>query len=400
MSAAQIKKITSEEPRLMAKIDKFELLPKIFKDNNLFLLPITRSDYVIVKGNGYQNINETEVKPQIHLTSRPFPESALGTESESIFLDYANSCGLLEKVCNASNLVLSFRGRRTTPSFEFRLDNIRAPIKVSHAQIEIDSVYEDDDQIIIFEAKINIPDSFSIRQLYYPYRSLFGKKRIRTFLFCLLPKTKEYLFWEFSFRSFENFNSITLLSSKKYKIQLSNPLSIKKYQDIQAKNTLNIPQADDINKIIQFPLRVSQGFDTAEKMINVFGFVKRQSSYYRQASEILGLVSVNKNRYSVTRRGEEFLTLSPEKRSNFICKLLLEFPIINEIFLQISIDQNKTVTKQDIIELLERKSHITGSTLSRRTQTIVSWFKWIRNNIGLVEVDSLGNISIANQLRF
>ena len=54
VSAAQIKKITGEEPRLMAKIDKFELLPKIFKDNNLFLLPISRSDYVIVKGNGYQ----------------------------------------------------------------------------------------------------------------------------------------------------------------------------------------------------------------------------------------------------------------------------------------------------------------------------------------------------------
>ena len=64
VSAAQIKKITGEEPRLMAKIDKFELLPKIFKDNNLFLLPISRSDYVVVKGNGYKNLNETELSPK------------------------------------------------------------------------------------------------------------------------------------------------------------------------------------------------------------------------------------------------------------------------------------------------------------------------------------------------
>ena len=78
---------------------------------------------------------------------------------------------------------------------------------------------------------------------------------------------------------------------------------------------------------------------------------------------------------------------------------MLEFSIINEIFIQISIDRNKIISRNDIIELLKKKSHITGSTLKRRTQTIVSWFKWIRNNFGLVEVDYYGNISIAKQLK-
>jgi hypothetical protein len=32
------------------------------------------------------------------------------------------------------------------------------------------------------------------------------------------------------------------------------------------------------NKIIQFPLRVFEGYNTSGKMIDVFGFVKRQSS--------------------------------------------------------------------------------------------------------------------------
>jgi hypothetical protein len=41
---------------------------------------------------------------------------------------------------------------------------------------------------------------------------------------------------------------------------------------------------------------------------------------------------------------------------------------------------------------------IIRSTLGRRAQTIVSWFKWIRNNIGLVNVDASGNISIQKQL--
>jgi hypothetical protein len=134
--------------------------------------------------------------------------------------------------------------------------------------------------------------------------------------------------------------------------------------------------------------------------VDAFGFVNRQSSYYRHASEILGLVTVDKNnRYKLTNKGEEYLKLSAEKKSNFICRLLLEFPIINEIFIQISSDSDKVISKQDIIELLKRKSHLTGSTIGRRAQTIISWFKWIRNNLGIVDVSKEGSIQISRQTK-
>jgi uncharacterized FlgJ-related protein len=134
-------------------------------------------------------------------------------------------------------------------------------------------------------------------------------------------------------------------------------------------------------------------------MINAFGFVKRQSSYYRQAEEILGLVEQDKNKYKLTSRGEEYLRLATEKKSIFICKLLLEFPLINDIFIDISTEKNKVISKQQIIEQLEKKSHLSGSTLGRQTQTIISWFKWIKNNLGVIEVDKNGNIKIARQMR-
>jgi hypothetical protein len=50
------------------------------------------------------------------------------------------------------------------------------------------------------------------------------------------------------------------------------------------------------------------------------------------------------------------------------------------IFLEVSSDSKKVITKQDIINLLKRRSDITGDTLFRRTRTIISWFKWVRNN--------------------
>ena len=402
VTANQIKSITQEEPRLMAKMDRYENLPQIFKENNLFLLPISRKEYAIIRGDGYHKLEPINKKIEIHLTSKPFPESAIGIESESVFLDYANSCGLLEKLSQANNLILTFRGRRTTPKFSFKgKNNSFDSINVEHAQIEVDSAFETYDQIVIFEAKIGKPDSFNIRQIYYPFRTFYGKKKIiRNFFFNLIPNEKIYLFWEYIFDPFDEFNSIKLINSKKYKIKLSNPISVKSYQNIHPTvSKLNIPQADDINKIIQFPLRVFEGYNTSEKMVKAFGFVKRQSSYYRHACELLGLVLLDKNNYRLTQRGEEFLRLPAEKKSNYVCKLLLEFPIMNEIFMQISIDRNKIISKIDIIELLKNKSHIGGSTLKRRTQTIVAWFKWIRNNVGLVEVDRYGNISIAKQLK-
>jgi hypothetical protein len=79
--------------------------------------------------------------------------------------------------------------------------------------------------------------------------------------------------------------------------------------------------------------------------------------------------------------------------------LLLEFPLINNIFIEISTDKNKIISKQQIIELLKKKSDLSGSTLGRRSQTIISWFKWIRNNLGIVEVDKNGDIRIARQMK-
>jgi hypothetical protein len=338
-------------------------------------------------------------KPTRFTTSSLFPTSASEVESEGIYLDYAHSCGLLADFSSLPNLHLSFRGRRTTPRFSFDVGS--SVIEVNSAQIEVDAVYENVGKIVTVEAKIGIPKSFSIRQLYYPFRTFHIKKKpVRNFFFCFDPSQQLYLLWEYEFNPESSFESIQLLQSKQYKVKVIDIVSVKEYQNVRpTQMKLNIPQADDVNKILQFPFRVFEGYDTSEKMIKAFGFVQRQSSYYRQAAEILGLVRLEKNKYKLTDSGEQYLKLTEKDRANFICKLLLEFPVMHEIFLQISIDPTKTYNKQDIAELLRQKSHLTGSTLSRRAQTVTSWFKWIRNNLGIVEINKDNTIQIARQLR-
>ncbi|MBV9175832.1 MAG: hypothetical protein JO297_02195 [Nitrososphaeraceae archaeon] len=71
---------------------------------------------------------------------------------------------------------------------------------------------------------------------------------------------------------------------KQYQIKVSKVLSVKQFQNIQpTKEKIKIPQADKVDRIIQYPIMISQGYDTAEKMMSIFDFTNRQRSYYRKS---------------------------------------------------------------------------------------------------------------------
>jgi len=115
-----------------------------------------------------------------------------------------------------------------------------------------------------------------------------------------------------------------MLRHKAYQIHVSKVVPVRVYQNISpTPKLIDIPRADDVNKIMLFPFMVSEGYDTAE----AFAFDIRQSSYYRQAAELLGLVVREKGKYKITSKGESLLVLSSKDKPNFMCRLLLEFPI-------------------------------------------------------------------------
>jgi len=156
---------------------------------------------------------------------------------------------------------------------------------------------------------------------------------------------------------------------------------IEEYQKIiDGKKKNDIPQADDLNKIIAIPLLISQGVDTDYKIARHFQFSRRQSSYYRKAAEILGLVGTHRGRYYLTHEGKKYIQLSAEIQKRYFTKLLLEFPVIHQIFFNLSADRNKPMTKNEIIEILKENSSLTGQTLSRRAHTIFKWLEWIQYN--------------------
>ena len=92
--------------------------------------------------------------------------------SESIALNCANACGILQDFLEDSNLVPhskrphGFRFFYLPDPHGGRLANVA----VNNAQIEIDAAYEGAGCLSLFEAKRDLSEDFLIRQLYYPFR--------------------------------------------------------------------------------------------------------------------------------------------------------------------------------------------------------------------------------------
>jgi hypothetical protein len=398
ITAKEVKEISHKEPRLMAKMDTMEDMPKIFRENGLFLLPVSRTKYALVKGDGFHSL-EASSKPVVHSTQFRFPTSVEGVRSEGAFLDYALSSGVLERFTKSERLYLVARGRRTTPSFKF--DFYRTEVEVDRAQLELDGGYESltGESMISVEAKIGLPSSFNIRQLYYPFRTFGQTKPVRNVFFVYEPGSMSYLFWEYEFVPESRYEGIRLARQGAYEVKVEDAISVKTFKNVQS--TIDqVPQADSVDKIMAFPFRVAEGFDTSEKIKKAFGFTVRQSSYYRQAAEILGLVVMShNNKYFLTEEGERYIRLPTEERIKQMCKMLLGYRLMSEIWATLTVDSKAMMSKHEIAALVKRRSGLGGTTPPRRAQTIIAWFRWIQNNLGIVEVDSSGNIGATSGSR-
>ena len=226
LSAVQIKracqrfKETGEkEVRILCKQDSREDRPDIFIKNNLFLLPVKNGFYNIIKGNGYIDIPKIKNEISVYFSKLDFiPDTTKVGDSEMQHLDYAYATSLIRTFTNDPSLILTIRGRKYTPDFEFFVG--KQLIKVSSVQTEVDAGYEGKNQIVLIEAKNFSATNVIIRQLYYPFRQWQEKtkKKVMTLFFDKERENDVYSIWQFEFSNPQNYNSIKLVKSGKFRI--------------------------------------------------------------------------------------------------------------------------------------------------------------------------------------
>ena len=224
LSAEQIKKsvqdfekTTEKEVRILCKQDSRNHRPDIFKQNDLFILPVKNGKYVIVQGDGYTDIPDIADAPIEYKTQLDFhlDSSEIG-DSEMQHLDKAYASSIIRTFMEDDDLVLTIRGRKYTPKFQFNAGGHQ--INVEGVQTEVDAGYEGKDKIVLIEAKpANTKDTI-IRQLYYPYRQwqAITKKKVYTLFFEYDKNNKTYNIWQFEFTDPDDYASIKLVKSARY----------------------------------------------------------------------------------------------------------------------------------------------------------------------------------------
>ncbi|MFC1755756.1 DUF6997 domain-containing protein, partial [Thermoproteota archaeon] len=184
-----------------------------------FLLPVKNGFYNIINGEGYFDIpiiSKTPIKykPSLNFT---LDTSKIG-DSEMQHLDCAYALSVIRTFMGDSSLVLTIRGRKYTPLFEFYVN--KQKIKVQSVQTEVDAGYEGKDKVVLIEAKKFSATNVIIRQLYYPFRQwqTHTKKEVMPLFFQKDDDSDVYSIWQFRFTDINDYNSIDLVKSERFKV--------------------------------------------------------------------------------------------------------------------------------------------------------------------------------------
>lgn len=395
ISAGQIREF--REPRLMTKFDHKVNLPKVFTNNQLAILPITRGDYVISSFQAYKEFEEPSNK--IERVSIPAHIQSLMPQfllSEAIALNCANACGILEDFLEDEELTATVSGRMSSGEFDFNINTKLGTrmVSVANSQIEIDAAYEGINYLSLFEAKRDLSDDFLVRQLYYPFR--VWNKRVTKPIKSVFLVFSNGIFnlYQYEFSDPQNYSSLKLVKQKNYMIATEITL-----MDIE--NLLNrmpetqeadipFPQADTISRVINLVELLKDNPMSKSSITSKYAFDARQTNYYTDAGRYLGLIQkycVNNDndiRFKLSEKGCCIMNLPYRERQLAIASQILQHRPFRET-LRLHLKNGVMPDKKIIVQIMKKSDLYrvaADSTYTRRASTVMNWVSWI---LGLIE---------------
>lgn len=391
ISAVQINEF--REARLMTKFDHRVNLPKLFANNNLAILPITRGSYIISKFEVYKDFEQLDNK----VTKAFFPSYIESIDyehitSEAMAINCAFITNIIADFLEDEKLVPTVNGRMSSDSFSFKIRNTATnsnfPVNVVNSQLEIDGGYEGIKRLALIEAKNYISDDFIIRQLYYPYR-LWSKRTSKKITPVFLVYTNGvFSLYEYIFEDLLNYNSLVLLKQRNYCIDstyiaLNDITDLLKRISFIEEPKVAFPQADNFKRLINLCELLYES-DMAKDSITLnYAFDPRQTNYYTDAGRYLGLISKSSQNseilFSLTEDGRRILSANYKTRQLKFAEAILKHRVFAEA-LRLCLKNNKMPTRNEIIEIMEG-CHLyqveAKSTYYRRASTVISWVNWI-----------------------
>lgn len=399
IQSAEINKF--RESRLMTKFDHKSQLPKLFSENKLSILPISRGSYVI---SDIETFGEFKTTNTIEVERFNFPSHLESIDidnisSESTALNCAFASGIINDFVEEEDILIpTVNGRMSSQTFDFNIKRNNSkntlPINVMNSQIEIDGGYEGLNTLSLIEAKNNISSDFLIRQLFYPYK--LWKNRVNKIVKSVYLEYSNGIFHfrEFIFTDPNLYNSIYLVKEKKYSI-IDKVINSEILRNIQQTsiiciepNTPSFPQADSFERVINIcELIKEKEYLTRDFITNNYDFDKRQTNYYTDAARYLGLIEKNVDnkdiKYSLTKKAEDIFNSNIADRHLKFIKVILSYRVFNKTLEKYFADC-KPPSKGEVISIMKEsklREIEAEHTFSRRASTVISWVNWILDQI-------------------
>ena len=391
ISAKEINEV--REARLMTKFDHKVNLPKIFADNKLSILPITRGNYVISKFEVYskfENINPEIIRVQFpeHITSIDYENIT----SEAIAINCAYVSGIIHDFVEDEELLPTISGRMSSDLFNFKIRNVVTKndmhIEVINSQIEIDGGYEGLETLCLIEAKNSISDDFIIRQLYYPYRLWSDKINKKVKPIFMIYSNGIYNLFEYEFKDKENYNSLVLVKQKNYTIEnidieIKDIIEIFNNTEIVDEPQIPFPQANSFTRVINLCELLYKKEMTKEEITVNYDFNPRQTNYYTDAGRYLGLIDKKRGQggvnFFLTPEGRNIFKLRYRERQLKYVELIFRHKAFRECFKE-CLECSEIPTMNEVVKIMEESNLYkveAVNTYKRRASTVTGWVNWI-----------------------
>ena len=406
ISASQIKEV--KEPRLMAKWDSSEQLPKSLKKNKINILPDSRSSYILSDFLLYEELPKV-VEHVKNMAKVELPDLQTidvdNITSEANAINVLQISGILEDFLELDLddvLYATFNGRMSSGKFDFKVDTrrqIQLKVDVDRAQIEIDGGFESDHCVVVLEAKNVLHEDFHIRQLYYPYRLWESKVDKPVRLIFSIYTNKIFRLMEYRFKEKENYSSIELVRTKNYSLE-DTSITLDEIKDVydsikdtevisdnmNVEDSVPFIQADNFERIVSLLENMYENPMTSEEIIELMKFTSRQRDYYFNAGKYLGLFQRIKEdkvtKYGLTNIGVAVYKKSYKERQLELVKLILSHRIFRDLFGEI-LETGVIPDKGRVVELELEYNVCSIDVASRRATSVISWLNWIFNLVNI-----------------
>jgi DNA adenine methylase len=403
LTSAELKALGGAEPRLIAKMDTREQLPPLLAGKGYFLLPTSTRNYAIVPGEGYHDLEGVDDRPRAFTPEREIPVTVALKSGESAAIQTALYSGLLEEVIGVPQLRSTLHNDKVTIKDSEIHYGKQWSLQLHGAQAEVDAGFENHGDFFLFECKVwprSTLKDFNVRQLFFPQLQAWEdftergiKLRPRCFFLNIEPETSTYRFWEYKFDDPHDYSALRLIRRQAFRLVRESRTSptelLAELLSPERARTTYVPQADDPSKLTAMLEGIAEGLTTADQLANRFQFDPRQSNYYGEAAEELGMITRERRHgFSLTDLGSRIARMNTDVAAREVIERILTLPVFREIAESAVKTGSPTVSQDQIPQMIVRASEgrYNETTVRRRVQSVVAWLNWIGEVTGTIRV--------------